>query len=170
MLSPSYGQVTHVLLTRSPLIHSLQAENFIVRLACIRHTASVRPEPGSNSRFKCLTCSLIINCEWTLFIRLVVLIHKWIEDPCTFGCFYFVQFSKIYSLLLYVSVVVVLTATHISYHVVVSMSTTFLKVVFDQFVWSSRRRYQQLLYNITGSRLRQQRNSNSFVIITLKYV
>ena len=52
MLSPSYGQVPHVLLTRSPLIHTLQAECFSVRLACIRHTASVRPEPGSNSHFK----------------------------------------------------------------------------------------------------------------------
>ena len=36
VLSQSLGQVTHVLLTRPPL-------------ACIRHAASVRPEPGSNS-------------------------------------------------------------------------------------------------------------------------
>ena len=43
LLSPSPGQVTNALLTRSPL--SLR----IVRLACIRHAASVHPEPGSNS-------------------------------------------------------------------------------------------------------------------------
>ena len=49
-LSRSPGQVPHVLLTRSPLglpecCHSMD----LVRLACVRHAASVRPEPGSNS-------------------------------------------------------------------------------------------------------------------------
>jgi hypothetical protein len=48
-LSQSQGQVTHVLLTRSPLIQQEQAPAFIVRLACVKHAASVRPEPGSNS-------------------------------------------------------------------------------------------------------------------------
>src|SRR5699024_3949577 len=48
-LSRNQGQVTHVLLTRSPLIHPQQAEGFSVRLACVKHAASVRPEPGSNS-------------------------------------------------------------------------------------------------------------------------
>ena len=52
-LSPCERQVTHALLTRPPLIHysvgrSLR-HNFIVRLACVRHAASVHPEPGSNS-------------------------------------------------------------------------------------------------------------------------
>src|SRR5687768_632422 len=49
-LSRSSGQVPHVLLTRSPLglpqcCHWLD----LVRLACVKHAASVRPEPGSNS-------------------------------------------------------------------------------------------------------------------------
>ena len=49
-LSRSSGQVPHVLLTRSPLglpqyCYCLDP----VRLACIKHAASVRPEPGSNS-------------------------------------------------------------------------------------------------------------------------
>ena len=54
MLSPSYGQVTHVLLTRSPLSSQWKQASIekTVRLACIRHAASVRPEPGSNSHFK----------------------------------------------------------------------------------------------------------------------
>ena len=39
-------QVAHVLLTRSPLY---SPEGFLVRLACVRHAASVRSEPGSNS-------------------------------------------------------------------------------------------------------------------------
>ena len=48
-LSQSGGQVTHVLLTRSPLITQEQAPKITVRLACVKHAASVRPEPGSNS-------------------------------------------------------------------------------------------------------------------------
>jgi hypothetical protein len=46
-LSQSQGQVAHVLLTRSPLIHPRRG--ITVRLACVKHAASVRPEPGSNS-------------------------------------------------------------------------------------------------------------------------
>ena len=47
-------QVTHALLTRPPLSHKrLQTEviclKCFVRLACVKHAASVHPEPGSNS-------------------------------------------------------------------------------------------------------------------------
>ena len=44
---PCTGQVTHALLTRPPLSSS-RKKNF-VRLACVKHAASVYPEPGSNS-------------------------------------------------------------------------------------------------------------------------
>ena len=47
-LSPSQGQISHVLLTRSPLGSGCE-HPVLVRLACIKHAASVRPEPGSNS-------------------------------------------------------------------------------------------------------------------------
>ena len=50
-LSPTSGQVTHVLLTRLPL-YSPPEGSFLVRLACVRHAASVRSEPGSNSPVK----------------------------------------------------------------------------------------------------------------------
>ena len=46
-VSQSLGQITYVLLTRSPLEVLLLPD----RLACIRHAASVHPEPGSNSQF-----------------------------------------------------------------------------------------------------------------------
>ena len=49
-LSRSQGQVTHVLLTRSPLEYPRRGLS--VRLACVKHAASVRPEPGSNSPMK----------------------------------------------------------------------------------------------------------------------
>ena len=52
-LSPSSGQVTNALLTHSPLRHVLLHTS--VRLACIRHAASVYPEPGSNSPHKIFT-------------------------------------------------------------------------------------------------------------------
>ena len=48
LLSPTERQVPHALLTRSPL--SCPRRNNPVRLACVRHAASVRPEPGSNSQ------------------------------------------------------------------------------------------------------------------------
>ena len=57
LLSPCMRQVTHALLTRPPLSHlTALPEGFaircFVRLACVKHAASVHPEPGSNSRYK----------------------------------------------------------------------------------------------------------------------
>jgi hypothetical protein len=50
VLSQTSGQVAHVLLTRSPLgLHQCCHWMDLVRLACVKHAASVRPEPGSNS-------------------------------------------------------------------------------------------------------------------------
>src|SRR5690606_36786804 len=46
-LSQSQGQVAHVLLNRSPLEYPRRGIS--ARLACAKHAASVRPEPGSNS-------------------------------------------------------------------------------------------------------------------------
>ena len=47
LLSPTEGQVIYVLLDRSPLAR--EQALLPVRLAYLRHAASVRPEPGSNS-------------------------------------------------------------------------------------------------------------------------
>src|SRR3712207_3527034 len=46
-LSRCDGQIAHVLLTRSPLVYPRRG--LTARLACVKHAASVRPEPGSNS-------------------------------------------------------------------------------------------------------------------------
>ena len=48
-LSPTIRQVSHALLTRSPLSPPNKSPVDPVRLACVKHAASVRPEPGSNS-------------------------------------------------------------------------------------------------------------------------
>ncbi len=52
-LSRTRRQVVYVLLTRAPLYSGTKAP-FRVRLACVRHAASVRSEPGSNSLVKTL--------------------------------------------------------------------------------------------------------------------
>jgi hypothetical protein len=52
-LSPIRGQIAHVLLTRAPCAHLLYCYRKLrTRLACVKHAASVRSEPGSNSHVK----------------------------------------------------------------------------------------------------------------------
>src|SRR3954466_14279163 len=51
-LSQSQRQITHVLLPRSPLEYPRRGLS--ARLACVKHAASVRPEPGSNSPLRIL--------------------------------------------------------------------------------------------------------------------
>ena len=66
-------QVTHALLTRPPLsfkisIRRLPSKNS-VRLACVRHAASVHPEPGSNSQF------------WVfVFVRITLTLPLWFRQ------------------------------------------------------------------------------------------
>ena len=50
-LSPCYGQVSYVLLTRAPVASgwSRSSTPAALRLACVKPVASVHPEPGSNS-------------------------------------------------------------------------------------------------------------------------
>ena len=49
-----------MLLTRSPL-YSRSCPRFLVRLACVRHAASVDSEPGSNSRLKPDACRRVVG-------------------------------------------------------------------------------------------------------------
>ena len=49
-LSRTRRQITHALLTRAPL--ECSRRSLSARLACLRHAASVRSEPGSNSSCK----------------------------------------------------------------------------------------------------------------------
>ena len=68
-------QVTHALLTRPPLSHkTLHPEEIkvkrFVRLACVRHAASVHPEPGSNSHV--IVCFRVQNLAWLILNRSTV--------------------------------------------------------------------------------------------------
>ena len=61
-MSPSERQVPHALLTRPPLssasLGRILVPQILVRLACVKHAASVRPEPGSNSLVQSLPAGL----------------------------------------------------------------------------------------------------------------
>ena len=80
LLSPCMGQVAHALLTRPPLsrrfiIPEGNLNKRFVRLACVKHAASVHPEPGSNSHIK---VRLVQGKTWlsfslTIFIVFTVL-------------------------------------------------------------------------------------------------
>ena len=55
MCTAGYSRVTHPSAANPKNFISEENQfNFIARLACVRHAASVRPEPGSNSHYKCL--------------------------------------------------------------------------------------------------------------------
>ena len=70
VLSPTHRQVAHALLTRPPLSYlsstrKLPNDNS-VRLECVKHAASVHPEPGSNSR-KIFYYLLPLQVSYNLF-------------------------------------------------------------------------------------------------------
>jgi hypothetical protein len=71
-----------VLLTRAPL-YSLPEGNFRVRLACLRHAASVDSEPGSNSRYKFVL--------WNIIKILVTFVFSFDNDSCEFYASFIAQ-------------------------------------------------------------------------------
>ena len=61
MVVPHKRTRSDVLLTRSPLAIGEQALHAAVRLACVRHAASVQSEPGSNSSVQSLFFNLFVK-------------------------------------------------------------------------------------------------------------
>ena len=82
VVSNCYPPVWGRLPTRySPVRHSVTKSSFrgnlikcFVRLACVKHAASVHPEPGSNSHVKKFSCPVINwldqTCIWFTVLRL----------------------------------------------------------------------------------------------------
>ena len=61
LLWAGYSRVTRPSATVHSKLHSEEFRSeFLVRLACVRHAASVRPEPGSNSRSICYILYTIV--------------------------------------------------------------------------------------------------------------
>ena len=70
MCKADCSRVTHPSATNPEILHSEEIGfSFIVRLACVKHAASVRPEPGSNSR---LNGYLIPSYPWLLNSKLFI--------------------------------------------------------------------------------------------------
>ena len=86
VLFPIQRQVAHALLTRPPLTFQEQAPESSVRLECVRHAASVHPEPGSNSQnivYKLLRRSLfhiLSKFAVLLFLLLIYSLFKGIVE------------------------------------------------------------------------------------------
>ena len=138
-------QVTHALLTRPPLSHKIfiSEENQIkcfVRLACVKHAASVHPEPGSNSHVK--VCHLSMSCPvFKLayqfpFACPLIYCFKVVSFKETFVCCYystlkFIESFKVISLFNYqssffVRCCFVQATAYLLYHFQTHLSTTFL--------------------------------------------
>ena len=94
LLSPCVRQVTHALLTRPPLsikksIRKLHSQ-YSVRLACVKHAASVHPEPGSNSHVKVLSGQENVDFSQFSYPFTVCLYFRTLRNsllvPHPFGC------------------------------------------------------------------------------------
>ena len=85
LLSPCLGQIVHALLTRPPL--ALNRSPPLARLACVKHAASVRPEPGSNSDVQSSSVPGLLHPNPA--------IHSFYESDCLFFCLLSVSFSRI---------------------------------------------------------------------------
>ena len=133
-------QVIHALLTRPPLSHRTiipegnQVKCF-VRLACVKHAASVHPEPGSNSHKKFFPFqNQLANFNHSLIPNVTVLGCFDFRLCCSLeliqiaNCFAVLNESfKVISLFSYQSsLFVVLATAFIFYQKHLSLSTTFL--------------------------------------------
>ena len=150
LLSPCIGQVTHALLTRPPLETSYICRSFNkrfpVRLACVKHAASVHPEPGSNSLIKCLihsrqpTSYLSFYC-FGLFNRSQIMKFASCEPNRIriFRCSCVKNFRESYVFHCLVIKVVCLSTACLLYHICFTLSSTFFKFFskfFNSFVFS----------------------------------
>ena len=142
-------QVTHALLTRPPLslypsIRKLPHINS-VRLACVRHAASVHPEPGSNSQIKfvCPDKHWLFVLESHLFFRTVFRVCDLSHVLWNFsafavfwkfqGCF-IVQLSRF-------DFAVFREAAFVCYHIFRCLSTSFFNFFQTSFFCSLRQLY-----------------------------
>ena len=115
-------QVTHALLTRPPLSHFFipKKSKCFVRLACVRHAASVHPEPGSNSHVYILT-------EWQLAVIFPFFtVFGWVFRLSSFLKFSLKNFRDCFIVQLSMFFVVVChTRLLLFYYIVRCLSTTF---------------------------------------------
>ena len=123
MCKADCSRVTHPSATNPEVYQSEDFKTtFIVRLACVKHAASVRPEPGSNSR---LNGYLIPSYPWLLNSKLF-LINKKID-----------WFKSFFSLLFSFACHMVFQMTYPFYHLFCFLSRVFLKFFNFFFIYLS---------------------------------
>ena len=87
LLFPDTGQITHALLTRPPLRTSESIRRLLpkssVRLACVRHAASVHPEPGSNSHVFIRLLLFALSTSFEVSKQLVLIMVPYLASPST---------------------------------------------------------------------------------------
>ena len=144
-------QVTHALLTRPPLSHKTiipegnQVECF-VRLACVKHAASVHPEPGSNSHVKVCHSWRFRFVPNLLFkgSNLSIGRSSVLSNCLNILIWIFQGFSLFSYQCSFVSPY--LTATWLSYQILSCLSTTFLNLFSPLCSLVRRRTFDILLY------------------------
>ena len=143
LLSPCTRQVTHALLTRPPLSHKIispegnQIKCF-VRLACVKHAASVYPEPGSNSHVQfsvqfCANAFLSVCVsylkDFTVFIGCSLYYAKNFTRLTAFAIWLFKKSSGLVILFNYQGSLwfffAVSVTAHLIYHSRLRLSSTF---------------------------------------------
>ena len=139
LLSPCIRQVAHALLTRPPLnfrksIRVLQFSS-PVRLACVKHAASVHPEPGSNSLIKFVRVQenpwLSLSSFYCLFESVLI------KNSLEFSRLVVSLFSYQSTLWLFACLLSLATAS-LSYDLNPELSTPNLKIFFiPYFAWFS---------------------------------
>ena len=73
MSKAGYSRVTHPSAANPSYLHPEGiCQDFIARLACVKHAASVRPEPGSNSQFNvCLKLAFQLTFAFFILTELL---------------------------------------------------------------------------------------------------
>ena len=132
VLSPSGRQVVHALLTRSPLTRPRRASS--VRLACVRHAASVRPEPGSNSWVQSITAFAVWFFLFTLgrLNQLRSRCSKLLEST---GLYFLVALYSFQGALR--SFLATAFVSYISFFVLSTPFFIFLKIIFESHFWGA---------------------------------
>ena len=137
-MSPGTGQVAHALLTRPPLSAGLLPRREVprrpVRLACVKHAASVHPEPGSNSLIKCLILFRQRSAVFPFYCFRFILLNDLVKE-----------FSRIVCVSLFSYQGFCRSTARLDYHIFPSLSTTILSFLNFLIVASQRQLRQNII-------------------------
>ena len=126
-LSPSHRQIAHALLTRPPLITPRRV--ITVRLECVKHAASVHPEPGSNSLKNCISSNRssfdsVFQSYLSQLLLLQYFVFKVINEIFISFSQFVVQFSRT------VVFATLVSSAHVVQHTPPKMSIPFFKFFY----------------------------------------